>query len=237
MVEIDKDFIHLISATQSVHHPCPDGKCMSFGVCDCMVITDFKIERIDFSSIVRSVYRQVFHPDGKAYSLEKKINEILYGFSADFDLYLVERILSINKLYLPEKWNVTVDKGYYGQRISKIEMLPNIHQKITDDINHITQLKTLKDKVTFILNEEYGFVSQSDWEKNWTIEEVPIERIVFPNLIHQKVAKGKTIEYYLNYPFSILGVCVKSGDKYQVIDGYHRITHTQNKIIKIIQIN
>jgi len=237
MVEIDKDFLHLISSTQSGHYPCPQGKCRDFGVCDCMVITDFQIEKIDFTAIVRSVYRQVFRPDGKVYSLEKKINEILYGFSSDFDLHLVERILSINKLYLPEKWNVTVDDGYYGQRISKIEMLPNIHQKITEDITHIIQLKTLKDKMTFVLNEEYGFVSQSDWEKNWTIEEVPIDRIVFPNSIHQKVAKSKNIEYYRNYPFSIFGVCIKSGDKYQVIDGYHRITHTQNKIIKIIQIN
>ena len=235
-MEIINDFKWYIDTATDIDHPCPNNYCKNFGICNCLVIRDTKIRDINFNRVVDSISIQVLHPDSIVYSLDEKINKVVYGFDRDFDYYCIERICASMKLFLSDKWCVNITDGYYGQVIESVSIKEPLFTRLVQILEELFFQKTVKERTTFLLNEEYGFVSQSLIDKKWRISTISVDDLVFPNIEHYKRIKVEHKEQIDGRKSKIKGVVKKNGNLYEVIDGHHRIkSNTENKI-KIIEI-
>lgn len=235
-MEIDNDFKWYIDTATYTDHPCPNNYCKNFGICNCLTIRDTKIRSIHFNRVVESISTQVLHPDSVVYSLDEKINKVVYGFDRDFDYYCIERICSSMKLFLPENWVVNITDGYYGQVIESVSIKEPLFTRLVETLEELFNQKTIKERSTFLLNEEYGFVSQSLIDKRWRISTIFVDDLVFPSIEHFKKITVQHKDQIESRKSKIQGVCKKNGNLYEVIDGHHRLkVNTENKV-KIIEI-
>jgi hypothetical protein len=160
----------------------------------------------------------------------------LYGFNQEIDLYCIDRILRINKLWDPEYWDPHWSSGYYGDEVDSIEISDVVYQKIYTDIDHILSLPNLKEKIEYILILEYGYLLEKIKTRNYEVIEVNKSDIIFGQDFYRKKV-DKELEYYTDNHFDLIkGVCLLDDGKWRVIDGYHRLLSSKKDKVKIISI-
>ena len=57
------------------------------------------------------------------------------GVSKEIDIYTIDRILRINKVYEPTNWEVQVCGGYYGQEIDDVILDDSVARKVEDQLD------------------------------------------------------------------------------------------------------
>lgn len=235
-MEISRNFIWDIKFTTSETISCDDYNCVEKEVCRCSIINDFSITFIDVNTISKRIYNHfyVYGIDNVALKRDRTINNIVYNYDADFDLYCINRIVRINKLYDASNWTHTIEKSYYGQEVKKIELEESVYNMMISDIQKIKSLKTIKEKVLYLLNREYGYILPGIENKNFSIFFVNKKDIYFPNISHIEKVGQEDKSLYLNNDIPIKGVCIKDGDYWRVLDGYHRLYFSYNDTVKII---
>lgn len=234
-MEIDKNFIWDIKFVTSENVSCDDQNCVQKEVCRCSVINDFSITFIDINTISKRIYNHfyVYGIDNVSLKRDRTINNIVYNYDEDFDLYCVNRLVRINKLYEPSKWTHTIEKSYYGEEVKKIEIEESVYNMLISDIQNIKKLKTIKEKSLYLLNREYGYILPGIEDKKFSIFSVNKKYIYFSNTSQiEKVIKEDRSLYLNDIP--IKGVCIKDGDYWRVLDGYHRLYFSYNDSVKII---
>ena len=183
--------------------------CECDSICRCSKIIDQKIVSIDINSLVNKV----------ANRLDKKRKE---------DLYFIERILVINKVYIKDNWEIEIGNGYYGQEVREINIDISINQSINNNIIEFFKLQTLKEKIEYILNLEYGYLLEDCKDKVWTLETAKYDDVIFGQKDHYIKLDMSVVETYKNRELPI-GISLFSMGKYRLIDGYHRGLAAQGK--------
>lgn len=168
----------------------------------------------------------------ESFSTEKMA--LAYGYvpkkyKKSIDVYGLERILN-HFIKDGECFDPAATGGYYGEELGSIKLHYDIGLKVDEAWSNYIKLNTLKAKVLFLLNLEYGYILDSLKNARFVIRIINKDCIVFPN---QNYYKNLDNRNYDNYEL-ILGICKKSGQKYEVIDGYHRISVAKPKKIQII---
>ena len=227
------DFRTWIDVEYSGYWPCNVDFCQRDGVCRCFTINKTSIQSINFWSIVKDIVRQVLHPDSTIYELDEKINKLVYGFDRDFDHYCIERLCVAAKLYKEDAWEINIEQSYYGEGIRSVEIKADILQKLLTNIEDIFTLKTLSQRITFLLNEEYGFVPDSVARGEALVENVSRQDIRVSNEKHYQLIPNN-LDYLQNRTSDIIGVATKIGSQYHLIDGHHRLKNTKETTLKII---
>jgi hypothetical protein len=203
-----------------------------------MSIENVRLNDIDMNDLTEFFYSQIVDIKSKSGKRNEKINTLFYGGN-EIDKYCINRILTINKLWNKELWEVVVCPGYYGDEIDKILLDKKIFNKIVDEIDMSLFLDTIEDKVKYILELEYGKVIDLLNYNNFEIIEIDKSEIEFTNKNHFEIVSKKDLKFYKNYPY-IYGVVSKNqkkhGKNYKIIDGYHRISSADKKTIKVILI-
>lgn len=213
------------------HHGCDDE-----GICRCFQITGLKIRNIDILYISNSIFSEIFNTKSTQYKRDNKLSQILYGFNKEIDLYCIDRILRIHKLWDPENWEKYWSRGYYGDEVDSIEISDTVYNKISTDIDHIISLPNLKEKIEYVLVQEYGFLLDKLKSKNYEVIEVNKSDIIFSQEFYLKKIE-KELEFYKDSHFDLIkGVCLLDNDKWRVIDGYHRLVNSKKDKVKIISI-
>lgn len=153
--------------------------------------------------------------------------------------YCIERICST---ITEEDFNFEVCGGYYGQElesltidntniINKLEEILDIkkaRKNKIDNLNQIAKNKISDDNIRKILVMEYGYLTEELKNSSFTIIEVDTNNIVLPQKEHANNLNQNKIKQYRNRK-GICGIVKKVGNKYKVIDGYHRVTANMNK--------
>lgn len=218
----------------SYSNDCESYGCDEEGICRCGSIHNEYVESVDVSLIVKKIYDDYFE-QGKAADRNNAINEVLYGIGKDIDIYTIDRILRSYKIWENENWNIEVDGGYYGQELGDITIKESIADKIEAELWTVFALPTLKEKIEYLLKVEYGKVLPE--LSNCSYESIVIDKddVVFGVEKHLNKVMKKDLDFYSDKNYSgIRGIVVKSGDKWRIIDGYHRIFTTKWPKLKVL---
>lgn len=239
---LTNNYIYSIDYDIDGHTDCENHGCIDEGLCRCYTIDSVDIKSVDIPSIAISMLREIDNSSSIAQVRNSRLSSLLYGgTSEEIDIYCIDRILRINKVYNPENWDITWSHNYYGEEIDSIKIYSSIYNKVCFDIEELISLDTLDEKIELILKKEYGYISPKLTGKTYEVLNVISDDIVFGQIAYKKkLEKEKnTFEFYsdVNYRIPIRGICSYDMGKFRVIDGYHRILSTREKTIRILVAN
>ena len=218
----------------SYTYDCESYGCDEEGICRCGSIHNEHVESVDVSLIVKKIYDDFFE-QGKAADRNNAINEVLYGIGKDIDIYTIDRILRSYKIWEGENWNLEVEGGYYGQEVGDVTIKESIADKIEEELWIVFSLPTLKEKIEYLLKLEYGKILPEIVDSNYESIVIDKDDIIFGVENHLKKVMKKDLDFYSDKNYNgIRGIVKKSGDKWRVIDGYHRIFSTKFPRVKVL---
>jgi hypothetical protein len=215
-------------------YDCENYGCDEEGICRCGTINNEHIDSVDVSLIVKRIYDEFFE-QGKAANRNNAINEVLYGIGKDIDIYTIDRILRSYKIWENDNWNIEVDGGYYGQEAGNVTIKETIADKIDEELWTVFSLPSLKEKIEYLLNVEYGKVLPELSNCNYESIVIDKDDVIFGVEKHLNKVMKKDLDFYSDKNYSGLrGIVVKSGDKWRIVDGYHRIFTTKWPKLKVL---
>lgn len=203
---------------------CSESGCDSDGYCRCGVIVNQRVENVNVCQMSDEVYKLYFD-NSKSTDRNNKINSVLYGTGKELDIYCIDRVLRCHHIWDNDKWSISVEAGYYGQEMGAISIENTYAKKIQDDVETVISLNTIKDKINFILNLEYGYLLPELDGCDYELVTININDVIFGSDGHYKKIQTQNVEHYVDINYQgIRGVVKKeANDKYKIIDGYHRM--------------
>ncbi len=204
-------------------YSCESYGCEEEGICRCAQIDHVQIISVDLQILSQELFKRIFDKSKKTFR-DNKITEILYGFNPDLiNLYCIDRILSINKLWDESNWQPIISSGYYGEELADLVIKPPLFENINEQFTEVFDLESLEDKILYLLKLEYGSVLDSLKDRKFEILQINTIDLIFGQKSHFTKVKNKNVDYYKNYSLP-RGLAIESKGKYRVIDGYHRLT-------------
>jgi len=211
-------------------YSCESSGCNDDGICRCSKIVDPCITNIDILAITCKIYSDSLLPDPIARKRDSKITSLFNIDNEVITKYCINRILTINKLYLPSNWAYNICSGYYGEEIENIYIANILHKKISIQLDELMALDDDSDRVRYVLNLEYGKVLEKIKNAKFIVAAIYKSDIDFKKLNqnHIRNVKMSDTSYYADY-FLPRGIISGIEGNYKIIDGYHRIIEANNK--------
>ncbi len=213
---------------------CGDHGCDEEGICRCETLENAHVVTVNIPSIVNEIYNSIFD-NSLASKRNSAINSILGGVSKEIDIYTIDRILRINKAYEPTNWEVQVCGGYYGQEIDDVLLENSVAQKIEDQINQALSIIDLTPRIEYLLMLEYGSILPVLQGRQYSIETVERDSIIFGSDEHYRKVNTKSLDHYSDKNYTgIRGIALVKDSRYRLIDGYHRSSTSENIKIQLL---
>lgn len=213
---------------------CDTFGCTEEGICRCSTIASVEIQKINLEALSEQLYSQI-----KTYGIhanrENKIINLLWDYNPDvINRWCIDRLLSINKVWNVNNVEYTFQSGYYGEEIDSFYLNNTLFEKLSSQIETVINLDSLKERVLFLLELEYGKILENLVDKKFDVKLIDIEKIIFPKQSHKNKVDSKTLHYYNKYNLP-KGLVEKKGNYFHVVDGYHRLSaSTEKKVIVIV---
>lgn len=218
----------------SDYRDCSAHGCDDEGICRCGTIEDAHVVSVNIPSMVNEIHANYFD-NTLATKRNSTINNILGGVSKEIDIYTIDRILRINKVYDPSNWDVQVCGGYYGQEIDDVVLEDSIAQKIETQLEEAFSLIDLTERIEYLLMLEYGSILPELKGCNYSIETIERDSIIFGSDKHYRKVNTKELKHYSDKAYTgIRGIALVKNDKFRLIDGYHRSSTSENRIIQLL---
>jgi hypothetical protein len=234
MIEtLRNDFKYMVSYDYDTIYSCEESGCNEEGICRCGHITNTYLNKVDVSAIVTNIYSEIF--DNSISTKRNNAINSLWGISEEIQKYTIDRILRVNKIWKPQFWDINVSGGYYGQEIDEVVLIEDMVLKINSQLERAFQIDNLSERVEYLLTLENGFILDDIKDKKYHISVIDIDDIIFSNTEHKRKIIIEELEHYSDRNYSgIRGVVKKDGIKFKLIDGYHRLSKTENKLVKVL---
>ena len=218
----------------SDYRDCSAHGCDDEGICRCGTIEDAHVVSVNIPNMVNEIHANYFD-NSLATKRNNNINSILGGVSKEIDIYTIDRILRINKVYEPSNWNVQVCGGYYGQEIDDVILEDSVAQKIENQLEEAFNIIGLTERIEYLLMLEYGKILPELKGRKYSIETHERDSIIFGSDEHYRKVNTKSLDHYSDKNYTgIRGVALSKGDKLRLIDGYHRSSASENMMIKLL---
>lgn len=216
------------------YRDCNAHGCDEEGICRCETLENAHVLTVDIPSIVNQIYNSIFD-NSLSSKRNSAINSILGGVSKEIDIYTIDRILRINKAYEPSNWEVQVCGGYYGQEIDDVLLENSVAQKIEDQINEALSIIDLTSRIEYLLMLEYGNILPALQGRQYSLETVERDSIIFGSDEHYRKVNTKSLDHYSDKNYTgIRGIALVKDDKFRLIDGYHRSSTSENIKIQLL---
>ena len=227
------DFKYMISYNYDTEYSCSESGCYDEGICRCRYITNTYINSVDITEISTNIYSEIF--DNSISTKRNNSINSLWGITPEIDKYTIDRILRVNKIWKPEFWIINVAGSYYGQEVDQIVLIEDVVQKINSQLEVAFEVENLKERIDYLLELENGFVLDDLKEKKYTLSVIDIDDIIFPNTDHKRRVLTEELDHYSDKNYKGIRCIVKKDVmKWKVIDGYHRLSKTENKLVKVL---
>ena len=227
-----------VNVDYNTTYSCEESSCDQQGICRCGRIIDQEVTYVDLDIIVEKIYDEFFDDiDSKTRNRDNKINQVLYGTGKDFDYYTIDRILRISKIWEKNVWDINVCSGYYGEEIEDVKFLDEVASILQDQINLALSINSFTERMEYLLILEYGNVLPELEDCLYEIIQVKKEDLILGSESNIKSVKDEMLinglKHYSDYN-GIKGIVIPNGDKFRVIDGYHRIFVNKDNYPKVI---
>lgn len=213
--------------------------CESHGcdsICRCGQIEDAHVTSVNVSQMVQEIKSSYFS-DSKSSKRNSKINYILGNITDDIDLYTIDRILRINKVYEKSNWEVQVCGGYYGEEIDDIILEDSVAQKIENQLEEAFNITELFLRIEYLLQLEYGYILPELKGKNYEVTSIERDKVIFGSEGHYKKVASEELPHYSDKTYKYFrGIVIQKGEQYRIIDGYHRCLASENRMINVIKV-
>lgn len=204
-------------------------------ICRCSIIVNSKIESIDINSIIESIYYEYFDKSEQT-KRDLKLNSILNGIDKTIDLYTIDKILRINRIWDKENWEINISNSYYGEEVDSVTLCKSVAEKIENQLDKVLFIDDLSKRTEYLLNLEYGYILPQLIGKNYKLETIKKEDIIFGSDGHYRKIQTEDLEHYSDKNYSnIRGVVTQKDDKYKLIDGYHRCFSTKKTDVLVLK--
>jgi hypothetical protein len=228
------DLQYGVNCDYQTEERCAEYGCQEEGICRCTTIHNEEVSYVNIPYISNRIYETIYGTD-KATKRDEIIKEILFGFNKEFEVYCFDRILRSKKIWKSNNWIINVVSGYYGQEIGDVKLYHSLAKDIDVTINEFINIENIKDRIEKILTLEYGYILPELKECEYEVITLNVEDLVFPQNNHYQLVKYKAVSFYSDENYlGIRGIVKRSGDKYKVIDGYHRLSKTKKNEVKVI---
>jgi len=216
------------------YRDCSAYGCDEEGICRCGTIEDAHVISVNIPNMVNEIYANYFD-DTLATRRNSTINSILGGVSKEIDIYTIDRILRINKVYEPTNWEVQVCGGYYGQEIDDIILDDSVARKVEQQLDKAFDIIDLTERIEYLLKLEYGEILPALQGRKYSIETVERDSIIFGSDEHYRKVNTKSLDHYSDKNYTgIRGIALVKDDRYRLIDGYHRSSTSENIKIQLL---
>jgi len=226
------DYTYCIEYDYDQKYDCESNGCDVDGICRCGVIVNQRIKNIDLSLITDEIYEELFPSNTKSQKRSNKLDQLFYGGEV-VDKYCIYRILAINGAWVPNNWSINIIGGYYGDEIGGVVMSDFMHDKICEQISKLKELNSLSEKIKYTLKLEYGFLIDDLSDCDFELITIYKNHIDFKKLNqnHIKRVKMQDLTHYSTTNYILpRGVVRGTIDNYSIVDGYHRIIGSSDKI-------
>ena len=231
---VGTNFKYHLEYDYDTNRDCSAHGCDDEGICRCSSIENAKVISIRIPSVVNEIYANYFD-NSLSTKRNSTINTILGGVTKEIDIYTIDRILRINKAYEPTNWEVQVCGGYYGQEIDDVLLENSVAQKIEDQINEALSIIDLTSRIEYLLMLEYGSILPALQGRQYSIETVERDSIIFGSDEHYRKVNTKSLGHYSDKNYNgIRGIALVKDGKFRLIDGYHRSSTSENIKIQLL---
>lgn len=231
MVLTSDNFVYCIDYETQGYRSCEESGCLDDNICRCYKINSIEIKKINIDQITQNLFDS-FHSDSELLKRDRKITSLVYDYDIELiDRYCIDRILTINKVWKNNLWDFSTMFGYYGEEVQSIYLKKNLFNTIFTQIEKCLNLHSLKEKIEYILELEYGSILDRIKYKDYKIEFINTSDLIFNQKEHKKKALQEE-----SHDTEIKGICELVSGKYQVIDGYHRLSKNQDEKVLVISI-
>lgn len=237
MIEaLRKDFKYSVSYNYDTEYSCEESGCIEEGICRCGHITNTYLTKVDITALTTNIYMEIF--DNSISTKRHNTINSLWGITEEVEKYTIDRILRINKVWKPEFWEINVSGGYYGQEVSDVVFVEDMVQKLNIQLEKAFEIDNLTKRIEYLLELENGFILDDLKDKRYSVSVIDIDDIIFPNKDHKKRVLIEELEHYSDRNYKgIRGIVKKDGKKFRLIDGYHRLSKTENKLVKVLVVS
>lgn len=227
----DRNFIYYTHYNYDTHYDCKSYGCDS--ICRCGRIYNEHVISVDIKAIVDLLIGEYYNDKDISAKRNSTLDSILGNIGREINYYTVDRILRLNKIYEPTKWNIKVVSGYYGEEIEEVKLYKDIAKKIDKQLEEAFDIVDLSKRVEYLLELEYDYILPELQGCKYELIDVNKDDIIAGSSgQYRKVSKEDT-EHYNGYN-SIKGIVIQNGSKYRLIDGYHRFFANKNAILNVL---
>ena len=234
-----------VTAIYNSSYECDSWGCDKEGICRCGQISDCSISDININMMVDSIYSDIYGDYTKLSKRDEKLNQILNGYGKDFNIYTIDRILRIKKVYKNENWDIEITSGYYGQEVGDVTIKEDLAKELELLINRALEIEDISERVNFLLFLEYGSIHNKLIGVEYSIVEIDRDLIHYGSQSNKKSAlkeiQNSLKNHYNDYDSkwirninNIMGIVVTDDKMWRLIDGYHRCLSTNKKMVKVL---
>jgi hypothetical protein len=229
----EKDFIYngCIEYKYEYARDCDSYGCDS--ICRCGRIEDASVE-VDMTKLVEELYEFYLSGDTLVEVRDNKLRNLLYGTNKEFDLYTIDRIVRKYRLWDSCNWDIEVVGGYYGQELESITIDAGIANQIDTYMGCAFSL-SFNEQVELLIRMEYETILDDLKDVDYEIVTLETEDIILSNVDYKKSLVKEHFTHYDDYEYDgIRGIVLLKNGRYKLIDGYHRMTTTKSKEVRVI---
>lgn len=237
---LENRFNSIVIYNYEIEYSCSDSGCVSDWICRCGRIYDARVTHVDLIRMSEQIYDFIMNPMTKSGKRNSKIDTIFYG-GRQIDIYCINRIVTKYKIFNPDVWTVGVVGGYYGDEIGDVYLDKITFNLIIELCEKVLSFDNLSDKIKYVLSIEYGYLLDDIYNSEFDLIEIDKSDIDFSALNKNYISniekslplKHNNYIFYgddYNLP---RGIVRKFGNKYKIVDGYHRILSAGDDKFKV----
>jgi len=113
------DLQYVMNVTYITSYPQGACTCTEDDFCRCTVIEEEDVA-INANPMNSQLLFDLFIENKIKYEREQKLSEMFDG--VDINLYSIGRIISINKLYDKDSYEINISSGYYGEELDSVKL-------------------------------------------------------------------------------------------------------------------
>jgi hypothetical protein len=220
------DFYYALHVEYNRIYHCDDS-CNT--ICRCSTIENTYVNNVDILSIIEKIYNYYFE-NSESTKRDIKISKLIGNIDPSINLYTIDRICRIYKIWESNNWFIKIGSGYYGEEIDGVFL---VNQSIIDEVKKGLFIDNINNRVKYLLKLEYGHLLPDLINKDYRVKLINKKDILFGNEEYYKKIDIK--DYYNGDYLGIRCVVIKKGDKYKLIDGYNRLVSTKKeKVLAIV---